>query len=91
VFVQKIYMHIGRTARSSPRQSPCSLFFFCLPPLSLFLVPFSINHKQSPRYESNKTFAENVELSDPILSRFDILCVIKDTVDPVVDERLVSA
>lgn len=40
------------------------------------------------RYDSSKTFAENVELTDPILSRFDILCVIKDIVDPVNDEKL---
>jgi DNA replication licensing factor MCM2 len=29
-----------------------------------------------------------VELTEPILSRFDILCVVRDTVDPVEDERL---
>lgn len=40
------------------------------------------------RYDASKTFSENVELTDPILSRFDILCVIKDTVDPVNDEKL---
>ncbi len=34
------------------------------------------------------TFAENVDLSEPILSRFDILCVVRDTVDPVQDELL---
>ena len=27
------------------------------------------------------TFAENVDLTEPILSRFDILCVVRDTVD----------
>ncbi|GLJ12831.1 hypothetical protein SUGI_0198590 [Cryptomeria japonica] len=40
------------------------------------------------RYDSSKTFAQNVELTDPILSRFDILCVVKDVVDPVKDEML---
>mmetsp|Transcript_25307 Transcript_25307/g.42404 ORF Transcript_25307/g.42404 Transcript_25307/m.42404 type:complete len:904 (-) Transcript_25307:420-3131(-) len=40
------------------------------------------------RYDSSRTFAENVELTEPILSRFDVLCVIKDVVDPVIDERL---
>lgn len=40
------------------------------------------------RYDSSKTFAQNVELTDPILSRFDILCVVKDVVDPVRDEML---
>lgn len=40
------------------------------------------------RYDSSRTFSENVELSEPILSRFDILCVVKDIVDPVADEKL---
>lgn len=40
------------------------------------------------RYDSSRTFQENVELTEPILSRFDVLCVIRDTVDPVNDERL---
>jgi len=29
-----------------------------------------------------------VDLTEPILSRFDILCVVRDTVDPIDDERL---
>ena len=29
-----------------------------------------------------------MDLTEPILSRFDILCVVRDTVDPVEDERL---
>ena len=40
------------------------------------------------RYDSSRTFSDNVELTDPILSRFDILCVVKDTIDSVLDERL---
>jgi DNA replication licensing factor MCM2 len=32
--------------------------------------------------------SQNVELTEPILSRFDVLCVVKDTVDPVQDELL---
>ncbi|MEW5305454.1 MAG: hypothetical protein WDW36_007992 [Sanguina aurantia] len=40
------------------------------------------------RYDPSRTFAENVELSDPILSRFDILCVVRDIVDPVNDQKL---
>ena len=40
------------------------------------------------RYDSSRTFSDNVELTDPILSRFDILCVVKDIIDPVLDERL---
>ncbi|KAG6578155.1 putative DNA replication licensing factor Mcm2 [Phytophthora cinnamomi] len=40
------------------------------------------------RYNAARTFAENVELTDPILQRFDLLCVLQDKVDPVDDERL---
>jgi DNA replication licensing factor MCM2 len=40
------------------------------------------------RYDSSNTLSDNVELTDPILQRFDILCVLQDTVDPVADERL---
>lgn len=40
------------------------------------------------RYDSSYSFAENVELTDPILQRFDCLCVLQDTVDPVADEKL---
>ncbi|CAL8139298.1 unnamed protein product [Orchesella dallaii] len=39
-------------------------------------------------YDSSLTFSENVDLTEPILSRFDILCVVRDTPDPEVDERL---
>ena len=39
------------------------------------------------RYDPSITFAANVELTEPILSRFDILCVVKDTVDPILDEK----
>ena len=42
------------------------------------------------RYNSTIPFAQNVELTEPILSRFDILCVVRDTVDPAEDERLAS-
>ncbi|XP_069418328.1 DNA replication licensing factor MCM2 isoform X1 [Ovis canadensis] len=31
---------------------------------------------------------ENVDLTEPIISRFDVLCVVRDTVDPVQDEML---
>lgn len=40
------------------------------------------------RYNSTIPFSSNVELTEPILSRFDILCVVRDTVDPAEDERL---
>ena len=42
------------------------------------------------RYNSTIPFAQNVELTEPILSRFDILCVVRDTVDPTEDERLAN-
>jgi DNA replication licensing factor MCM2 len=40
------------------------------------------------RYNPTLTFSENVDLSEPILSRFDILCVVRDVVDAVQDELL---
>lgn len=40
------------------------------------------------RYNGTVPFSQNVELTEPILSRFDILCVVRDTVDPSEDERL---
>ncbi|OJJ80015.1 MCM DNA helicase complex subunit MCM2 [Aspergillus glaucus CBS 516.65] len=42
------------------------------------------------RYNSTAPFSHNVELTEPILSRFDILCVVRDTVEPTEDERLAS-
>ncbi|KAJ3516429.1 hypothetical protein NLJ89_g1130 [Agrocybe chaxingu] len=40
------------------------------------------------RYNPTIPFQQNVELTEPILSRFDVLCVVKDTVDPTMDELL---
>src|ERR1043165_61743 len=40
------------------------------------------------RYNSTIPFSQNVELTEPILSRFDLLCVVRDNVDPEVDELL---
>merc|ERR1711881_283539 len=40
------------------------------------------------RYDPSMTFSENVDLTEPILSRFDVPCVVRDTVDPVGDEHL---
>jgi DNA replication licensing factor MCM2 len=40
------------------------------------------------RYDASKSFFDNVDLTEPILSRFDVLCVVRDTVDPTVDETL---
>ena len=42
------------------------------------------------RYDSSLPFSENVSLTDPILQRFDVLCVLEDKVDPVADEMLAS-
>jgi DNA replication licensing factor MCM2 len=38
------------------------------------------------RYDGTVGFGQNVALTEPILSRFDVLCVVRDLVDPVVDE-----
>jgi DNA replication licensing factor MCM2 len=40
------------------------------------------------KYNSRIPFSQNVELTEPILSRFDILCVVKDIADPIIDEQL---
>jgi DNA replication licensing factor MCM2 len=40
------------------------------------------------KYQPGLTFQQNVDLTEPILSRFDVLCVVKDTVDPIQDENL---
>lgn len=39
-------------------------------------------------YDSQITFQDNVNLSDPILSRFDIMCVLKDEIDFTQDSNL---
>jgi DNA replication licensing factor MCM2 len=43
---------------------------------------------KSGRYNSSLHFHENVELTEPILSRFDVLCVVKDLIDPILDTQL---
>ncbi|KAI8322871.1 MCM-domain-containing protein [Martensiomyces pterosporus] len=40
------------------------------------------------RYRPALPFSQNVELTEPIISRFDVLCVVRDEVDPVKDEML---
>jgi DNA replication licensing factor MCM2 len=42
------------------------------------------------RYEPTLAFADNVELSEPILSRFDVTCILRDTPNPVLDEQLAA-
>lgn len=40
------------------------------------------------RYNSSLTFNQNVNLSEPIISRFDLLCVVKDVIEIKNDERM---
>lgn len=40
------------------------------------------------RYNLTLPLSQNVDLTEPILLRFDIMCVVRDTVDPASDERL---
>jgi len=40
------------------------------------------------RYDPSKHLRDNVSFSDPILTRFDIICVIRDTFNPFLDEKL---
>lgn len=40
------------------------------------------------KYNSTLPLAQNVDLTEPILSRFDVLCVVRDVVNPELDERL---
>ncbi|KAF9888146.1 MCM DNA helicase complex subunit [Aspergillus nanangensis] len=42
------------------------------------------------RYNATAPFSNNVHLTEPILSRFDILCVVRDLVEPEEDERLAN-
>ena len=44
----------------------------------------------SGRYNNTQTFQEQVDLTEPILSRFDALCVLRDVVDREADGRLAS-
>lgn len=46
------------------------------------------------RYNNNLTFAQNVNLSDPIISRFDILCIIRDVIggdDKIMGDFIVNS
>lgn len=42
------------------------------------------------RYDSSRTFLSNVELTEPIVSRFDIICIVRDETDPIADAALSS-
>jgi len=48
----------------------------------------AVGNPTEGRYDPTRSFAQNVNLSDPILSRFDVLCVLRDESDPVKDEML---
>lgn len=40
------------------------------------------------RYIATKTFFQNVDLTEPIISRFDIICVVRDEIDEFADSTL---
>lgn len=44
---------------------------------------YSLHFLTGGRYDPSLTFAENVDLTEPIVSRFDVLCVVRDSVDPI--------
>ena len=46
------------------------------------------NESANPCFRLSSVLPLQMDLSEPILSRFDILCVVRDTVDPVEDELL---
>ena len=41
-------------------------------------------------YKPNLNFNDNVDLTDPILSRFDILAVIRDEPNDMIDDALAT-
>ena len=41
-------------------------------------------------YNQTLNFNDNVDLTDPILSRFDLLAVVKDDIDPEKDDALAT-
>lgn len=40
------------------------------------------------RYDTSRNFSDNVDLTSPILSRFDVICVVRDVIDAVQDDNL---
>eukprot|EP01105_Mastigella_eilhardi_P013455 TRINITY_DN3069_c0_g1_i2.p1 TRINITY_DN3069_c0_g1~~TRINITY_DN3069_c0_g1_i2.p1 ORF type:complete len:714 (+),score=177.13 TRINITY_DN3069_c0_g1_i2:858-2999(+) len=40
------------------------------------------------KYDPTLSFAQNIQLTDAILSRFDILLVVRDQINPVADDQL---
>lgn len=43
------------------------------------------SNPKAGRYIRGKTFAQNVDLTEPIISRFDIICVVKDEINEFKD------
>ena len=41
-------------------------------------------------YNEQISFRDNTELSEPILSRFDVVCVMKDKCEETIDRKLAS-
>lgn len=40
------------------------------------------------RYSGSRTFSQNVDLTEPIISRFDIICIVRDEVNEFEDTKL---
>lgn len=40
------------------------------------------------RYNGRNTFSQNVELTEPIISRFDIICIVRDEINEFNDSKL---
>ena len=57
-------------------------------PNFVYLTIVNVVTSTGGRYDPSLTFAENVDLTEPILSRFDVLCVVRDVVDVVGDDHL---
>ncbi|RVE73345.1 hypothetical protein OJAV_G00049230 [Oryzias javanicus] len=76
--------------KPAPRIAPRARAIRCSPVTRALLwsARLLVNAAFSGRYDPSLTFAENVDLTEPIVSRFDVLCVVRDTVDPVQDEML---
>lgn len=65
---------IAKAGINTSLQARCSIIAACNP--------------ISGRYDQTLTFTQNSGLSDPIVSRFDVLCVVRDVVDPINDEQM---
>ncbi|KAK6160504.1 hypothetical protein DH2020_003885 [Rehmannia glutinosa] len=84
------YTSLGFKEKQEPNASASIICFqfYTVMYLEKVRIDFTLSVIKGWAYDSSKTFTQNVELTDPIISRFDILCVVKDVVDPVTDEML---